>query len=140
MTYATLSDLIDRAGEYEILQVADRDDSGAPDETVVAKALSDADNIINGYVASKYDLPFVEVPDLLSTWSTSIARYLLHRDGAPEHIEADYKDALSGLKDVSFGRIALTGVSGATQDQASGTHLSSAPDQVFTDHELRGWK
>lgn len=140
MTYATLNDLIERAGADEILQVADRDDSGAPDETVIAKALGDADNIINGYVASKYDLPFASVPDILSTWSTSIARYLLHRHGAPDNVEADYKDALSGLKDVSFGRISLTGISGVAQDQVSGTHQSSAPDQVFTDHALRGWK
>lgn len=142
MTYATLDDLNARAGADEIRQVADRDRDGMPDAEVIAGALAHADNTINGYVRARYDLPFVDVPDLVRTWAISIARYFLHRSGPPEYVVADYKDAVAALKDVSAGRIALpvTGGTGAVQPQsATGTIMAAHPDEVFSAIKLRGW-
>ena len=62
MPYATLDDLIERAGETEIRQIADRDRDGAIDADVVEAALTDADNLVNGYVAAKYTVPLASVP------------------------------------------------------------------------------
>lgn len=142
MTYASLADLQSRAGIDEIRQVADRDRDGTPDPDVIAAALTHADNIVNGYVAARYDLSFVDVPDLVRTWAVSIARHFLHRNGPPEYVVSDYKDALAGLKDVSAGRIVLpvTGNSAAVQpSQATGTIMSSHPAEVFSADKLRGW-
>jgi len=141
MTYATLSDLIDRAGDAEILQIADRDRDGTVDPEVIAAALSDADNQINGYVAAKYALPLTAVPALVTTWAISIARYVLHRNGAPDHVEQDYKDAIAALKDVARGLIALPVDVGETAPAAvNGTVMAAHPDQVFTPQKLQGWK
>lgn len=141
MTYATLNDLIARAGADEIRQTSDRDRDGTPDPEVIEAALIHADNTVNGYVRARYDLPFVDVPDLVRTWAVAIARHFLHRNGAPDHVVDDYKDAISALKDVSAGRSALpaTGAGNAQPQQAAGTVQSAHPDQVFTPAKLRGW-
>lgn len=141
MAYATLSDLIERAGEAELRQIADRDRDGVPDPAVVDAALTDADNLINGYVATKYSLPLPSVPDIVLTWVVSIARYVLHRNGPPEHVRQDYKDAIAALKDVAAGRLALPFP--ATEEQpgiASGQVKARHPDRVFTPAKLQGWR
>lgn len=141
MTYATLDDLVERAGEVELRQIADRDRDGTVDPEVVAAALDDADNLINGYVAAKYDLPLPSVPKIVKTWAVCIARYFLHRNGAPDHVRDDYKDAIAALKDVAAGRIALPVGAGETPPMnAAGTVMASHPPQVFTADKLRGWK
>ncbi|WP_189383247.1 phage protein Gp36 family protein, partial [Gemmobacter nanjingensis] len=100
MSYASLPDLIARAGDAEIRQIADRDRDGTPDPDVIAAALLDADNAIDGYVGARYDLPLPTVPALVKTWAVSISRYILHRNGAPDHVRQDYTDAVAALKDV----------------------------------------
>ena len=141
MTYAVLADLVERAGQDEIVQVADRDGDLIPDPAIVEAALQHADNLVNGYLAGRYPLPFPTVPDLVRTWAVSIARYYLHRDGPPDYVAADYKDAMAGLRDAQRGAIALPLPTGATiQETPQGAHLSAAPAPVFTDAFLRGWR
>ena len=141
MPYATLADLIERAGQAEILQIADRDRDGTPDPAVIAAAIEDADNVVNGYVGAKYALPLPAVPDLVRTWSVSIARHVLHRNGAPEHVAVDYKDAITALKDVARGLIALPVAVGAVPPQSTaGRVMAEHPPQVFTPGKLRGWR
>ncbi|ARE40909.1 Mu-like prophage protein GP36 [Rhodovulum sp. P5] len=139
MSYATLSDLIERAGEAEIVQIADRDRDGAADADVIAAALADADNAIDGYLATRYDTPLDDVPDLVVTWAVSLARYTLHRNGAPDHVEADYKAAIAALKDAARGLIALPLAAGGTVTAGAGGTMGCHPDEVFTADRLRGW-
>ncbi len=141
MPYATLADLIERASFAEIRQIADHDRDGAIDADVIEAALIDADNLVNGYVATKYAVPLASVPDLVRTWSVSIARYVLHRNGAPEHVATDYKDAIAALKDVARGNIVLPVQDGAAPlDTTAGTVMAEHPPLVFTPDKLRGWR
>ncbi len=105
--YATLSDLIERAGEDEILQVADRDRDGVADPGVVDKAIATAGSEIEGYISTRYRLPLPSVPELIRTWAVSIARYHLHLNGAPDHVVRDWKAAMDALSAVSTGKINL---------------------------------
>lgn len=132
MTYASLDDLIERAGAEEIRQIADRDRDGVPDTAVIDAALDHAGNIVDGYVGAKYSLPLLSAPPILRTWSVSIARYVLHRNGAPDHVSQDYKDAIAALKDVSRGLIALPDASGAEPTPASSSFLSDVPAPHFS--------
>ncbi len=141
MPYASLEDLIDRAGETEIRQIADRDRDGTPDPEVIAAAIQDAGNLIDGYVGAKYDLPLPSVPALVGTWAVSIARYVLHRNKAPDHVKKDYDDAIAALKDVGRGLIALpVGPGEAAPAETTGTVMAAHPPQVFTPGKLRGWR
>ena len=140
MTYATLADLTERAGDAEIRQVADRDRDGTPDPDVIAAALEDADNTVNGYVGAKYALPLQTVPPLVVTWAVSIARYVVHGNGPPAHVIRDYEEAIKALKDVARGLIALPVEAGETPPTTvNGTVMSAHPDPVFTPEKLRGW-
>lgn len=141
MAYATLEDLIERASEAEIRQIADRDRDGVPDPDVIESALQDADNLINGYVSTKYDLPLPTVPDLILTWAVSIARYFLHYNGAPDHVTRDFDWAEAKLKDIANGKMALPSSSGEEQPAiSSGQVMGIHPVKVFTPGKLKGWR
>jgi len=138
--YASLDDLIERAGEREILQIADRDRDQIADVEVVEAALTNAANLIDGYVGTRYATPLSPVPDLARTWSVSIARYFLYANNRPQEVVDDYKDAISGLKDVAAKRISLPVAEGEqSPTDLSGTTLAVHPDPVFTPQKLRGW-
>lgn len=141
MAYANLADLIELAGQEEILQVADRDNDGEPDADVIAAALLHADNTINGYLAVRYAIPLTAVPDLVRTWAVAIARSRLHRDGPPDHVVRDANAAIAALKDVARGQIDLPidPADGALSISSSGDIAVTGPEPVFTRDKLEGW-
>lgn len=141
MSYASLADLVELAGLEEILQVADRDGDGVADADVIAAALTHADNTINGYLAVRYAIPLSVVPDLVRTWAVSIARYRLHRDGAPDQVVRDYNAAIAALKDVARGQIDLPidPNDGSLASAATGGIAVTGPEPVFTQDKLEGW-
>lgn len=103
--YCSKQGMIDRFGQNELIQLTDRGDLpvGAIDDTVLNKALDDADSVINGYLASRYALPLATVPTTLERISADIGRFFLYDDQAPERIEKAYDKAIAFLKDVSKG-------------------------------------
>ncbi len=135
MAYATLADIVARAGDEEVLQVADRDEDGVADSDVIAAAIETAESEINGYISARYRLPLTQIPELVRSWTVSIARYHLHRDGAPEHVVRDWKSAMDGLKDVARSLISLPITDGgdAPADDAGRVTLvqSPRPEQGF---------
>lgn len=140
MPYATLNDLVDRAGEAEILQVADRDGDDVADATVIASALATADHTVNGYLAVRFAMPLTAVPPIVVGWAVSIARYLLHRDGAPDHVVRDYKQALIELEKAGAGKIDVPGADGVTPEQSpEGRTTAEGTPPVFTRENLDGW-
>lgn len=140
MAYATLVDLIARAGGLEISQVADRDDDGTADPDVIAAALDAADERINAWLGGRYRIPLTTVPAIVRSWAVSIARYHLHRDGAPDHVVKDYDDAVKELQAAAAGKIGLPGVDGLTPAAPSGSGItSSCPEAVFTADNMEGF-
>ncbi|MEO1987560.1 MAG: DUF1320 domain-containing protein [Martelella sp.] len=140
MDYATLDDLIERAGQDEILMVADRDGDGVADPDVVAKAIADAASAIDGYLAVRYRLPLAVVPSQVNGWAVSIARYHLHRDGAPDHVVRDWKAANADLEKVSSGRIRLPLPGGDDPASSkSGDVGITGPEPAFSKDQLEGW-
>jgi phage gp36-like protein len=138
--YATLNDLVDRAGDAEILQVADRDGDDVADAPVIAAALDTTDHSINGYLAVRYAMPLTAVPPIVVGWAVSIARYLLHRDGAPEHVVRDYKQALVELEKAGAGKIDVPGADGVTPEQSpEGRTIADGTPPVFTRENLEDW-
>lgn len=140
MSYAVLDDLIARAGEPEVLQVADRDGDDVADPDVIAAALEAADERINAWIGGRYRLPLTTVPAIVKSWAVSIARYHLHRDGAPDHVIKDYDDAVKELQAAGAGKIALPGLDGTAPAAPSGGGISSScPDAVFTRQNMEGF-
>lgn len=140
MSYATLADLVERAGLEEILQVADRNQDGTADPDVVEAALTTADERINAALATRYRLPLASPAPVVVGWAVSIARYHLHRQGQPDYVVRDWKDAISELDKAATGRIAVPNAEGLTPaPSSSGATVSDGTPPVFTNENLEGW-
>ena len=110
MPYASLAQLTARFGERMLIGLTDRGVVAADriDTGVVDRALADTDEMINGYVAGSYALPFAATPGLIVDLALTIAIYKLHTSAPDPKIEADYKDALRMLRDIASGTLKLS--------------------------------
>lgn len=120
MTYATLQDLIDRFGEDELIQLTDRamPPSGAIDAGVVERVLGDADQLIDGFVGSRYAVPLNPPPDLVRRIGCDVARFYLFTDQPTETVKDAYKEAVRLLERIQAGALTL---------QAAGVVSPAAP-------------
>lgn len=140
MTYASQQDLIERAGLTEITEVADRDGNGVPDPDVIEAALFTADERINSYLAVRYRTPLARVAPVVIGWAVSIARYFLHRDGAPDHVVRDYRDTIAELKEAAAGRLAVPDAEGLSPiASSSGATSVDGTPPAFTKENMEGW-
>lgn len=109
--YCTRQGMIDRFGQEELIELTDRGNPPADiiDDTVLNRALDDADSVINGYLSARYNLPLAAVPTSLARYAADIARFFLYDDNVTERVEKAYTLAINFLKDVSKG-VASVGV------------------------------
>lgn len=137
--YCTQQDLIDRFSERELIALTDFIDfSGAIEQTVLDKAILDAENEINGYLRLRYVLPLQYEPPELIAPACDITRYRLHRDGCPEEIATRYKLAVAYLRDLASGKALLPSDINGTAEIGSRVSLPkiTAPQAFFTDELL----
>ena len=139
--YATQQDLIDRFGQEELVELTDRADppAGLVDATVVARALADADAVIDGYVGARYDLPLASTPALLANLAADIARYKLYDEAPPEAVENRHKNALAMLRDIAAGRAKLDIAGEEPAGSTAGEPQIDAPDRLFTRDTMGGF-
>jgi phage gp36-like protein len=116
--YCTQQDMIDRFGEEELIQLTDRDGLGVINTTVLNQAISDAAAEIDGYLATRYQLPLLETHPALPRLASDIARYLLYDDAAPEKVEDRHDKAIAYLRDVAKGNVTLVQQTGSTAETA----------------------
>ncbi|MEQ8585244.1 MAG: DUF1320 family protein [Thalassobaculaceae bacterium] len=119
MAYAAAQDMIDRFGERTLAEVT-TDSGDTPDTAKLDLALSDASNLIDGFLQARYSLPLTAVPAQLQLHACNIAFYQLlaaRPTGDIEDVRKRYDDAIAYLRDVSLGRISL----GLAEDQAPAT-------------------
>ena len=92
--YAGIDDMTTRFGEQELLELTDANLTGTVDAAVVQTAIGDATELINGYVAGRYRVPLVPVPDMVRRWCCDIARFYLHKVAVPDAVKAGHDAAL----------------------------------------------
>ncbi|MBI1262953.1 MAG: DUF1320 domain-containing protein [Rhizobiales bacterium] len=126
MSYASQAIMLTKFSERELVQLTDRADepTGLIDAARMAQALTEAANIINSYIAARYDLPLASVPDLLVDLECDIARFKLYDSGATEEVRTRYEDAIARLKAISKGEAVL---------DIAGREPESRDDQVYAD-------
>ncbi|MDX1755883.1 MAG: phage protein Gp36 family protein [Marinobacter sp.] len=125
MTYATQADMVERFGEGELIDLTDRNHTGAIDATVLGRALADATAEIDGYLASRYDLPLASTPVVLVRVCADLARYYLHDDHAPEQVTERHKAAVALLRRISDGQVSLgASESGGTPTTNNGAEMA----------------
>lgn len=139
--YASQDDLVGRFGEPELIQLTDRADppAGAIDATVVAKALADADELINGYLAGGgVALPLASTPEIVKRLACDVARYFLSAAQPTETVRQNYEDALKTLRMIADGTMKLQ-VAGAVADGNESLAEISGEDRRLSRTTLKGF-
>ncbi|MCW3479735.1 DUF1320 domain-containing protein [Neisseriaceae bacterium JH1-16] len=131
--YATRDDMVVRFGELEVIQLADREETGQIDDTVLSGALEAASVEIDGYLGGRYPLPFAEPPKILTGYACDIARYRLCGSGTQltEDIRNRFDDAKRFLEMAGAGKITLGGMPGGGPAPVSNTVQFATGTRVF---------
>lgn len=139
MSYASQSTLELQFGADEVTRSADRDADGVADVDVVARALSEADGIIDSRIGVVYDLPLQTVPEVLVAYAGDIALYRLSYDAGTltDEKRRRYEDALRWLDAVAAGKAVLGGQPEPDKIGGAGTRIT-AGERLYTRSTLRG--
>ncbi|WP_054006439.1 gp436 family protein [Cypionkella psychrotolerans] len=141
MTYATQANLTERFGEAMLVNLTDRAAvaTGQIDPSVIARALTDADALIDGKLGTRYILPLATVPPLVIDIAMKLAIYSLHITEPDKKITKDYDDALKLLAEIGSGavRIPAAGIEPASSG-ASGV-MTTDRARPFTEETMKGF-
>lgn len=138
MAYCTEAELVARFGDVEVADLLDRDNSGTADTNALASAQTDADALIDGYLAGRYSVPLASAPALIVGIAANLVRYILWGNNAPEEIRKRYDDSIARLKDLSAGKLTIPAESLAPLDDAGGVDYY-ADERIFTSTTLAGF-
>lgn len=141
MPYCTLDQLTDRYSQSLLVEISDRADAptGAVDADMIARAISDADALIDGYLARRYSLPLSSTPRLVTDLSLRISIYYAHGRVAAEKITKDYEAAMKTLRDISSGLIMLD-IDGAEPAASGASEVrTNEPERPFTAASMKGF-
>jgi phage gp36-like protein len=141
MTYTTQSQLLDRYGDRMLIGLTDRayPATGVVNAATMIRALADTDAMIDGYLAARYALPLASTPTMIVDIAEMIAIWKLHTAAPDPKIEADYKGALSTLRDIAKGdiRLSVAGVEVA-QPTTAGVQIVDRA-RPFTEENMTGF-
>lgn len=160
MAYSTNSDLVESVDETTVLQLIDDENTGiatVEDMEAVAvdsqspnqdaaiamqarliRARADADETIDSFLRTQYDLPLAVTPGMITTLSTDLTFVNLyerrHKGDLPDGIASLEKRCLDKLKMIQAGTIKIQ----ETPDVAAGQVKTNKKktDKLFTDDVL----
>lgn len=134
MPYCTTTQFSEAFGASELADLT------GEDSHTFERAESDAAGIIDGYLASRYTLPLVSVPTMVTGWALDITRYRLWDERAPDEVRRRYEDAIGQLRDLARGLISLPPGSGGVAPASGGLVFDGyCADRVFTADTLAGF-
>lgn len=136
MAYCTLADIrASRIPEDALIGLTDDDGLGAVSDPVVEQAIAEADELIDGYLRGRYEVPLAAAPGIVKRLSATIAAHLLYgrRPGfeTPKRVAEDYAGAISTLRAIQRGDIQIG--AGSVAEEAPGTLRVQAPAKMFDD-------
>lgn len=141
MPYTTLAELTERYGAALLVSLTDRADvaTGLVDAGVVARAIAEAEGIIDVYVKARYTLPFAAVPQPIPGIAQRIAIYILHPFDPDAKITRDYETAMRQLREITQGVIQLD-AAGLTPAQTGGGGAQVTDrERPFTEGTMKGF-
>jgi phage gp36-like protein len=141
MPYSTQAQLETRYGTQLLVEISDRDDipGGVVDAALIARAIADADALIDGYLKPSYALPLSPVPPLVTDLSLRISIYYAHTNVVSEKIREDYERALKQLKDISTGILKLDAAGVEPAGGGSNEVLTNEQERTFTAETMTGY-
>ncbi|HDR1420528.1 gp436 family protein [Pasteurella multocida] len=118
--YATINDFISRVGEFQVMELTDRENTGEVNQAVLTIALSDSSSQIDGYLVGRYKLPLKTIPQNLTRICCDLTRYRLASMSdvsITEEIIERYKLSLRELESIASGKVSL----GIAEDEQAST-------------------
>lgn len=139
MSYAQVSDLQQRFGERELIQLTDREGTGDMDVAAVERAIDDATAEMDGYLAARYQLPLASVPTVLVRLCSDMARYYLYDDHATDQVTERHKAAVQTLARISKGDVSLgVDAAGESPETADGAEMVSG-GRIWARDDSKGY-
>jgi len=144
--YCTLADIQAIVPAQDLIELTD-DDSLPPvaiDQTKVNRAITDAGELIDGYLRGRFTLPLSPVPGLINTLAVDMVIYRLYsrrfKLTPPDVVKARHGEAMQILEQVRTGKISfgMENTGGAETPDAGGP-VVNAPDRVFTRDSLEDY-
>jgi phage gp36-like protein len=139
MPYCSKQDLIDRFGNDELVQLTDDANTGVINDVVLNQAISDASAEMDGYLASRYQLPLANQPQVLKPLACNITRYLLHDESAGDQVTKRYDAAIKSLVNISKGIISLGLTDTGTTAQSNDLVEMQSAGSVFARNKSTGF-
>jgi len=139
MPYATQTDLVERFGSRQLIELTDRTTMppSTIDATVVSRALADADAEIDASVGKVAALPLASPPAILKRIACDLTHWFLWGSRAEKDtaVRLACEDARRTLADIASGRISLdaAGVAGPAPASGGARLSSGQPGLVAAD-------
>jgi phage gp36-like protein len=139
MAYLTKAEYLERFDEAETANLTDPD-GVTIDDTKLDTAIASASAFINGYLASRYSLPFASTPVEVKDATADLARERLFTLRPNDEVTARADRWRSWLRDVARGTVELVLEEEAVPSGAADIPAVYVPDQVFTDCLLSSFR
>lgn len=129
MPYTTQAEIVSRRiPEDDLIQLTDDDSIGVVDAAIVASIISEVDEVIDGYLRQRYQLPLASVPGFLTGLAVDLCAYALYERRAhvdtPEKIEKAAERARRQLREIQRGELDL-GLADNSTSGGSGASFSA---------------
>lgn len=138
MGYCSVEDIKVYIPESQLIEITDDSSLGEVNTVLVEVIISDAGELVDGYLSARYTVPLSDVSKLVKSITVDIASYLLYSRRLslemPDSLSARYKNALNILDKIRKGELSLglpTDTEGSSTPLAQS--VSNRRDRIFTD-------
>ena len=112
MRYCTRADIGNAIPEMTLIQLSNDDPAAeSPNESVIEDSVRQAEELVDGYLRGRYDLPLDLVPTVLRDAVVYLARHWLYQrrpEGAlPDAVKDNRKDTIKLLESIRDGVVTL---------------------------------
>jgi len=111
MQYCDLEDIKQIVTENTLIQLTDDDQTGVIDSDKVNDAIAYSQEVIDGFLRGRYELPLTKVPGVIKILSTDLSFYRLYSrrfdTEMPEAVHDKYKTSLKILTQIQKGHVLL---------------------------------
>ena len=147
MGYCSTTDITSAVTSSDLVQLTNDAGGTSVDTTKITEAISYVDNIVDGYLRGRYQLPLTSTPDELKYIAVDFVVYRLYSRrmtrSVPENILQRYKEIQQFLKDIQSGKFSL-GIEDTNEivDSRMKTNKSttiSTSNKYFTEEKWDGY-
>lgn len=129
--YLTADQYVDIFGQAETIRVTDESKSGTIDRAKITAALVSASEFADAFLATRYTLPLVDVPSILSGIVADLARERLFKTRPTEAVTKAADAAREQLKLIARGTMVLNVAAGEVAPSANANALPQTSGDGF---------